>query len=72
VENNARWRTAVMLKNWRNRDIFANCLTNFHEIWQGDESGTFATRRPLKFPEFENSRWQLAAIFKNRNIIMSP
>jgi len=71
-ETNPRWWTAAILKNWRNCAIFCNCLTDFVEILQCDASETSATPRPLRFLEFENSRWCPAAMLKNQNIAMSP
>jgi len=37
-------------------------LTDFDKIWYNDESGTFTLDWPLKFLEFENPTWQIAAI----------
>ena len=47
-------------------------LTDFDKIWHDDASGTSALCWPLKFPEFENPKWRLAAILKTRKIAISP
>jgi len=53
------WKT----DKWR---YICNRLTNLDKILHSDASGTSATCWPLRLMKFENPRWQLAAILKNK------
>jgi len=47
-------------------------VTDFDEIWHGDASGIPTANQPLKFPKFENLKWQTAAtLLKNRFISLT-
>jgi len=54
---NPRWRTAAILKTVKLPYLY-NRLSDFDEIWHGDAHWPTTADRPLKFPIFENPRWQ--------------
>ena len=56
---NPRWRTAAILKN-RKRPYLHNGLTDLHKIWHDDAFWPSEGYGQLKFPTFENPRWQTA------------
>jgi len=49
----------------------SNDLTDQHEIWHGDASWLTEQCAQSKFRIFRNSRWQTAAVLKNRKIVIS-
>jgi len=57
---------AAILKKIEKLPYLRNRLTDFNKMWQDDASRASAPDRQLKFPEFENSRYQTATILKNR------
>jgi len=69
VENKSKMADGHHLEKLSKLLYLRNRSTDFDEM-QRDASETSTTRRPLRFPEFENSRWRSAAILKNRNITM--
>ena len=68
VPKNPRWWTAAILKkNVKSPYLRNRFLTDFDEIWHGDEYWSPTTGdRPLKFRIFENSRWRWPPSWKSQ------
>jgi len=60
---NARWRTAAILKTVKSPYI-CNLLTDFHEIWS---SGAYWTPAPCNI--FDNLMWQTTAILRIEKLL---